>query len=211
MEPTGSPLFFGPVRLLGTRRYACEHAGLQGNGFPEGQAGVTTHVWTDGACSGNPGPGGWVFVVKAGDKIIAAIGGHSPDSTNNRMEFRAAERALYYCAGLGAKRLVVHTDSLLLVNVIRKDLHTRWKCKNKELLEICQSINALGAWYSSVEWVWVKAHSSCKMNKLADQLARFMVKTDKGRDVDFLKETMLVPLNRDYGWDTMKGKHAFDY
>ncbi len=142
-------------------------------------AGETVEIFTDGACSGNPGPGGWGTVLRFGHAEKELSGGER-DTTNNRMEMMAA------IAGLEAlkrpSRVKLTTDSTYLRDGITKWIHawkTRgWKTadgkpvKNRELWQRLE--RALVG--HSVDWHWVKGHSGHPENERADQLARSAIK-----------------------------------
>lgn len=132
-------------------------------------------IWTDGACSGNPGPGGWGALLVAGNKRKELFGGE-PDTTNNRMELRGAIEALN--ALKGPSKVKLHTDSTYVKDGLTKWIHgwkrNGWKTaakkpvKNKDLWqdleEACKR--------HDIAWVWVKGHSGDEGNEMADELAR---------------------------------------
>ena len=142
-------------------------------------AGETVEMFTDGACSGNPGPGGWGTVMRFRNTEKELSGGER-DTTNNRMEMMAA------IAGLEAlkrpSRVKLTTDSTYLRDGITKWIHawkTRgWKTadgkpvKNRELWQRLEK--ALVG--HKVDWHWVKGHSGHPENERADQLARSAIK-----------------------------------
>lgn len=132
-------------------------------------------IWTDGACSGNPGPGGWGAVLLWGDHRKEIYGGES-ETTNNRMELMAAIEALNALKKPSKVRL--HTDSVYVKDGLTKWIHgwkrNGWKTaskkpvKNKdlwqELDEACKR--------HDIEWRWVKGHDGDEGNERADELAR---------------------------------------
>jgi len=132
-------------------------------------------IYTDGACSGNPGPGGWAAILIAGDDAERLTGGES-HTTNNRMELRAALEAL---RSLNAPASVVlHTDSAYLSNAFNKGWLDSWQdngwqtssnndVKNKALWQALLD----EADRHDVEWVWVKGHADNELNNMADELA----------------------------------------
>lgn len=142
-----------------------------GNDLPAER--ITMH--TDGACSGNPGPGGWGVVLRSGDQLKHLCGGVAR-TTNNRMELLAAIRGL---EALRSQRPVdLYTDSKYVKDGIEKWIHG-WKRKGwkkadgKPVLnaELWRELDALNARHD-VTWHWVKGHSGDPGNELADALAR---------------------------------------
>lgn len=132
-------------------------------------------VWTDGACSGNPGPGGWGAILAFGGVEKELCGGEA-QTTNNRMELMAAISALE-----ALKRpctVALHTDSQYLRQGITGWIHgwkkNGWKTADKKPVknvELWQRLEAaLGR--HTIEWKWVKGHAGDAMNERADSLAR---------------------------------------
>ena len=134
---------------------------------------VTIH--TDGACSGNPGPGGWGAVLTFGDHEKELKGGE-PHTTNNRMELMAAISALEALKRPCAVDL--HTDSEYLKNGITGWIHG-WK-KNGWRTADKKPVKNVDLWkrldealaHHRVHWHWVKGHAGHAMNERADMLAR---------------------------------------
>lgn len=132
-------------------------------------------IWTDGACSGNPGPGGWGVLLVAGSKRKELFGGE-PDTTNNRMELMAAIEALNALNKPSAVRL--HTDSTYVKDGLTKWIHgwkrNGWKTsakkpvKNKDLWQALET----ACERHEIEWKWVKGHAGDPGNEKADALAR---------------------------------------
>jgi len=132
-------------------------------------------VWTDGACSGNPGPGGWGAILTYRGKERELSGGE-PLTTNNRMELMAAIAALETLTR--PCTVALHTDSQYLRQGITGWIHgwkkNGWKTadrkpvKNEELWKRLDA--ALGR--HAIEWKWVKGHAGDAMNERADALAR---------------------------------------
>lgn len=132
-------------------------------------------IHTDGACLGNPGPGGWGALLRYGDREKELSGGE-PDTTNNRMELMAAIMALE--ALRGACEVVLHTDSQYvqkgigewLPNWIRRGWKTAGgePVKNKDLWQRLQTASA----GHQVQWRWVKGHAGHEDNERVDKLAR---------------------------------------
>jgi ribonuclease HI len=132
-------------------------------------------IWTDGACSGNPGPGGWgaVLVWRGHEKEI--LGGEA-DTTNNRMELMAAIAALETLKRPTSVRL--HTDSQYVMKGLTQWIHgwkrNGWMTKSGSEVKNTDLWKRLDALCSSfpVDWRWVKGHSGDPMNERADELAR---------------------------------------
>lgn len=132
-------------------------------------------IYTDGACSGNPGPGGWAAIVIHGDDAETLTGG-APHTTNNQMELTAAIEALQTLDA--PSRVELHTDSAYLSRAFNDSWIAKWQkngwrtsskkpVKNKELW---QKLVALDE-HHDVEWIWVKGHADNELNNLADELA----------------------------------------
>src|SRR5690606_6799472 len=143
----------------------------------------TVDIWTDGACSGNPGPGGWGAILHyAGVK--KELSGAEAATTNNRMELMAAIEALNALKRPSKVRL--HTDSKYVMDGVTKWIHgwkkNGWKTadkkpvKNEDLWKLLDEANAR----HEVTWKWVKGHSDNEMNNRADELARSAIQTLKG-------------------------------
>lgn len=135
----------------------------------------TVEVFTDGACSGNPGPGGWGAILRMGTLEKELFGGEA-GTTNNRMEMMAVIQAL------GAlKRPVhvrVHTDSQYVQKGISEWIHgwkrRGWKTANKEPVkneDLWRELDRLAGQHK-VEWLWVRGHNGHVENERADALAR---------------------------------------
>lgn len=132
-------------------------------------------IWTDGACSGNPGPGGWGVVLRSGTHEKELYGGEAM-TTNNRMELMAAITAL---ETLKRPSLVqLHTDSNYLKGGITGWIgvwkRNGWRTADKKPvknIELWQRLEAAAAPHK-IEWRWVKGHAEDVMNERADALAR---------------------------------------
>ena len=132
-------------------------------------------IFTDGACSGNPGPGGWGALLRYGGAEKEITGG-APETTNNRMELTAAIEALNALTEPVVVRL--HTDSTYLRDGITKWIHN-WKArgwrtadrkpvKNEDLWRALEEARDR----HKVEFIWVKGHAGHADNERADELAR---------------------------------------
>ena len=132
-------------------------------------------IWTDGACSGNPGPGGWGALIRIGGADTELHGGE-PATTNNRMELMAAIAALE-SQPAGAK-IILHTDSTYVKDGLTKWIinwkRNGWKNAAKEPVknkDLWIRLEAAAASHK-VDWRWVKGHSGHTENDRADALAR---------------------------------------
>ncbi|MGY6531640.1 ribonuclease HI [Glycocaulis sp.] len=134
---------------------------------------ITIH--TDGACSGNPGPGGWGALLEWKGHEKELFGGEA-DTTNNRMELRAAIEALNALKRPSKVRLV--TDSVYVRDGVTKWIHgwkkNGWKTADKKPVKNAELWQALdeAARRHTIEWVWVKGHNGDPGNERADALAR---------------------------------------
>lgn len=142
---------------------------------------ITIH--TDGACSGNPGPGGWGALLEWKGHEKELFGGEA-DTTNNRMELRAAIEALNALKRPSKVRLV--TDSAYVRDGVTKWIHgwkkNGWKTADKKPVKNAELWQALdeAARRHTVEWVWVKGHNGDPGNERADALARAGIAAVKG-------------------------------
>ena len=136
-------------------------------------------VYTDGACRGNPGPGGWgAVVIKPGSR--KEYSGFCPDTTNNRMELTAAINGLLHVP-VGSN-VILYTDSVYVKNGITTWVH-KWREKG-DLAETTTKIKNVDLWLKlceqerlrTVEWRYVKGHSGNVNNELADYLATRQIK-----------------------------------
>ena len=131
-------------------------------------------IFTDGACRGNPGPGGWAALLRFGDRELEIAGGE-PHTTNNRMELLAAINALQ--ALKRPCRVAVHTDSNYVRDGITKWIHgwrrNGWKTADRKPVknaELWQELVEAAAPHR-IEWHWVKGHAGHAENERADRLA----------------------------------------
>ncbi|MFY0594841.1 MAG: ribonuclease HI [Cognatishimia sp.] len=137
-------------------------------------------AYTDGACSGNPGPGGWGVLLRAtdGDTVVKEreLSGGEAETTNNQMELMAAIMALETLER--ASTLTVVTDSAYVKNGVTGWIHgwkrNGWRTSSKKPVknvELWQRLDAAQARHS-VTWEWVKGHAGHPENEKADELAR---------------------------------------
>jgi ribonuclease HI len=142
---------------------------------PGGPADVVVEIYTDGACSGNPGPGGWGVVLQYGNRTKELWGGEAQPTTNNRMELTAAISAL---EGLTRKSTVrLHTDSSYVRNGVTGWLagwkRNGWKTASKQPVkneDLWRRLDT-AAGKHEVQWLWVKGHAGNPGNERADALA----------------------------------------
>lgn len=132
-------------------------------------------IYTDGACSGNPGPGGWGAILMSGAHR-KELSGAEPVSTNNRMELMAAISALEALKNPSIVEL--YTDSQYVKNGIGGWIHgwkrNGWKTADKKPVknvELWQRLDAARARHK-IDWRWVKGHAGHPENERADELAR---------------------------------------
>ncbi len=137
-------------------------------------------AWTDGACSGNPGPGGWGVLMRAmkGNEVVKEreLQGGEADTTNNRMELLAAINALEVLTRSAA--ITITTDSAYVKNGVTSWIHgwkrNGWKTAAKKPVknaDLWQRLDAAQARHH-VTWEWVKGHAGHPENERADELAR---------------------------------------
>ena len=139
-------------------------------------------IYTDGACVGNPGPGGWAAIVLLENEKKELFGGERL-TTNNRMELIAAIKGLEYCAKQeekqpSLKHVKIFTDSTYVKEGITVWINNweknNWKTadkKNVKNVDLWKKLKEL-VQSNRVEWNWVKGHSEDPMNDLADKLAK---------------------------------------
>ena len=142
----------------------------------------TIDIYTDGACSGNPGPGGWGALLRIGAKE-RELSGYDPATTNNRMELMAVIEALR-----ALKRPVtarVHTDSQYVQKGISEWIHG-WKKrgwltadrKPVKNADLWQALDKLTTGHS-IEWLWVRGHAGHTENERVDALARQAIEDNR--------------------------------
>jgi ribonuclease HI len=132
-------------------------------------------IYTDGACSGNPGPGGWGAILLSGGHRKELSGGEAV-TTNNRMELLAAISSLE--ALKRPTKVELHTDSIYVRDGISKWIHgwkrNGWKTADKKPvknMELWQRLD-LATKLHQIDWRWVKGHAGHRENERADELAR---------------------------------------
>ena len=136
------------------------------------------HIYTDGACVGNPGPGGWAAIIVDGGKR-REIKGREENTTNNRMEILAAIKGLEQTPP--GSQVTIHSDSQYLVRTMTEN----WKRNTN--LDLWHELDRLVA-ERSVDWVWIKGHNGHPENERANRLASEMAG---------LKEKALAPTHFD--------------
>ncbi len=141
------------------------------------------NLYTDGACRGNPGPGGWGVLLRR-DRHEKELWGGERDTTNNRMELTAAIRGLE--ALKRPVRARVHTDSQYVLKGISEWIHAwkknGWKTSDRKPVknaDLWRELDALRSQHE-LEWIWVKGHAGHPENERADALAN--------RGIDELKD-----------------------
>ncbi len=134
----------------------------------------SVYLYTDGACKGNPGPGGWGVLMRYGHHEKELFGGEA-QTTNNRMELSAVIEGL--AALTRPCRVVICTDSQYVKNGMEKWIHgwkrNGWKTAAKQPVknaELWQRLNELAAQHQ-IEWQWVRGHTGHPENERADELA----------------------------------------
>ncbi|MEO7725878.1 MAG: ribonuclease HI [Burkholderiales bacterium] len=146
-------------------------------------SGNDVEVYTDGACKGNPGIGGWGVLLQSGDRTRELCGGEV-HTTNNRMELTAVIRAL---EALNRKcRVKLHTDSKYVQLGITEWIHAwkkrGWKTADKKAVkneDLWRQLDELAGGHD-IEWLWVKGHAGHDGNERADELANRGVEQARG-------------------------------
>ena len=135
-------------------------------------------IFTDGGCSGNPGPGGWAYVMLSDGQLTSYSSGGEAQTTNNKMELTAVIRAIEDASLLGVSEISISTDSQYVKNGITTWIFNwkknGWKTsskdpvKNRELWEHLDELNSA----NKIRWTWVKGHAGIKYNEMCDSLVR---------------------------------------
>ena len=135
---------------------------------------ATIEIYTDGACRGNPGPGGWGALLIAGARRKTLCGG-AQETTNNRMELTAAIEALN--TPKGPRKVTLHTDSKYVMEGINSWMDTwkqrGWKTANRKPVknqDLWQALDEASRRHE-IKWNWVKGHTGVAGNEEADALA----------------------------------------
>ena len=137
-------------------------------------------IYTDGACSGNPGPGGWAAIILANNEVKDMFSGSEKNTTNNQMELMAPIKAIQKFKK--KSDIVIVTDSTYvkdgITTWIKRWEKNGWKTaskkpvKNKDLWKKLKNLSSK----HSIKWVWVKGHAQDKYNNLVDELAQRAIK-----------------------------------
>ena len=141
-------------------------------------------IFTDGGCSGNPGPGGWAYVIVTqtfqGEQIIAKNNGSDKDTTNNKMELTAVIMALRELNTLpeAPRQITVYTDSQYVQKGITEWIHTwkrnSWRTSDKKPVknrELWMNLDSLACDFA-LKWEWIKGHAGNKYNELCDAMTQ---------------------------------------
>lgn len=154
-------------------------------------------IYTDGACTGNPGPGGWAVVVYLADGSVHEVGGYESQTTNNRMEMQAAIAALELLVTVPTKEpITLYTDSEYLIKGITQWVKG-WKKKgwktaqgkpvlNQDLWQMLDELN-----HQQVQWQYVRGHAGNVGNERCDKIARAFA-TGKNPKLQQLSDAVLV-------------------
>ena len=137
-------------------------------------------IYTDGACSGNPGPGGWAAIILVNNKIKKMFFGSEKNTTNNQMELLAPIKAIQKFKK--KSEISIFTDSTYvrdgITTWIKRWEKNGWKTaskkpvKNKDLWKKLKNLSSK----HSIKWIWVKGHAQDKYNNLVDELAQGAIK-----------------------------------
>ena len=137
-------------------------------------------IYTDGACSGNPGPGGWAAIIIVNNEIKDTFFGSEKNTTNNQMELMAPIKAIQKFKK--KSEISIFTDSTYvrdgITTWIKQWEKNGWKTaskkpvKNKDLWKKLKNLSSK----HSIKWIWIKGHSQDKYNNLVDELAQGAIK-----------------------------------
>ena len=137
-------------------------------------------IYTDGACSGNPGPGGWAVIILVNNEIKEMFFGSEKNTTNNQMELLAPIKVIQKFKK--KSEISIFTDSTYvrdgITNWIKQWEKNGWKTaskkpvKNKDLWKKLKNLSSK----HSIKWIWIKGHSQDKYNNLVDELAQGAIK-----------------------------------
>jgi len=135
-------------------------------------------IWTDGGCRGNPGPGGWAYVVR-GAALQGESSGFEASTTNNRMELTAVIRAITRLSGVSAFiPAVIHTDSQYVQKGITEWIHSwvrnGWKTSGKKPVKNVELWHSLWDLVQQrpIRWVWVMGHAGNELNERCDRMVQ---------------------------------------
>jgi ribonuclease HI len=138
---------------------------------------MTTEIYTDGSCLGNPGIGGWAFVVVHSDGVTCRWANSQCNTTNNVMELTAALKALEHAQEKSIQNIQLYTDSNYLKNGMTQWLElwkqNDWKTSNGKCVkntDVWKSLDSLNS-VLNVQWIHVKAHAYNYYNNMVDKLA----------------------------------------
>jgi len=145
---------------------------------------TSLRIFTDGGCSGNPGPGGWAYVILMnsfhGWQIIAQNKGAEKATTNNRMELQAVIEALRAIKSMDSvpRQAALYTDSQYVQKGITEWIHTwkrnSWRTSDKKPVknkELWLELDSLSSEFS-IAWKWIKGHDGNEYNELCDQMTQ---------------------------------------
>lgn len=142
-------------------------------------------IYTDGACSGNPGKGGWAYIlIDTGKCEVYKEHGGERDTTNNKMELMSVFKAITYCIKQNIRKITIYSDSAYVVNAFKFGWLKSWKAnnwkkkdgetiKNKELWKELSDL--LEGYPIKVDFVKVKGHSGDTFNEMVDKLAKLAI------------------------------------
>ncbi len=137
-------------------------------------------IYTDGACSGNPGPGGWGVIILENNEVKDMLSGSEKNTTNNKMELLAPIKAIEKFKK--KSQISIITDSTYVKDGItvwiKKWEKNGWKTASKKPVknvELWKKLKNLSSKHS-IKWIWVKGHAQNKYNNLVDEIAQGAIK-----------------------------------